>query len=171
MTVFIGIDPGISATGYGIIRSGGGRLEPVARGVIAAPRSRPFEQRLLFIHRQLLEVLDRFPPQAAAVEAVFHARNARSAFQLAQVRGVVLLAAASRELPVSEYAPREVKKAVVGYGAAEKEQVQRMVARMLGLGEDELPADAADALALAICHAHTAATLERQGLREARLGG
>jgi crossover junction endodeoxyribonuclease RuvC len=122
-------------------------------------------ERLAEVHRILSTELERWQPEVVAIEEVFYSVNAKSALKLGQVRGVALLAAAQRRLPVAEYAPLSIKSSVVGYGLAKKEQVQFMVARLLNLPELPQPADAADALAVAICHLHTAQTISLQGGR------
>jgi len=128
----------------------------VQRGIMQA-------QRLEQVYRELSTELERWTPDAVAIEGVFYSVNAKSALKLGQVRGVALLAAATQRIPVAEYAPLKIKSSVVGYGLAKKEQVQFMVARLLDLAELPEPADAADALAIAICHIHTAETLALQG--------
>jgi crossover junction endodeoxyribonuclease RuvC len=133
-------------------------------GAIRLAKSRPLPERLDQVFRELSAELERWQPDAVAVEEVFYSVNAKSALKLGQVRGVALLAAARLKLPVAEYAPLKIKSSVVGYGLAKKEQVQFMVARLLGLAELPQPADAADALAIAICHIHTAQTLAAQGV-------
>ncbi len=150
-----GIDPGSSATGYGVVELVDGRLRYVTSGRIAPGHELPLSARLKVIHEQVLLLLHDLEPTAIAVESLFFARNVRSALVLAHSRGVVLLAAAEAGLPVAEYAPMEVKQATVGYGRASKEQVQAMVARLLALPARPA-ADAADALGVAICHAHQA---------------
>jgi crossover junction endodeoxyribonuclease RuvC len=149
-----GIDPGSVRTGYGCIESDGSRHRLVTCGAIAAPARLPFPERLLKIHSDLSVRLAECRPDAVAIEALFHAVNARSALQLGHARGVALLAAMQAGLAISEYSPAEVKRAVVGYGRAEKQQVQHMIRLLLGL--DEVPAafDVSDALAVAICHLH-----------------
>ena len=149
----LGIDCGSARTGYGVIESDGRRHRMLDAGAIRAPASKPFAERLQLIYRGVNEVLLRRQPEMCAVEAVFHAVNSQSALKLAHVRGVVLLAAAEAGLPVGEYSPLEVKGSVVGYGRATKQQVQMMTASLLGLQEVVKPHDAADALAVAICHA------------------
>jgi crossover junction endodeoxyribonuclease RuvC len=121
-------------------------------------------QRLHHVYRDLTTHLEQWCPEVVAIEEVFYSVNVKSALKLGQVRGVALLAAARLGLPVAEYAPLRIKSSVVGYGLAKKEQVQFMVARLLGLAELPQPADAADALAIAICHIHTAQTLMLQGV-------
>lgn len=139
------------------------RLECKALGGIRLPRNQSLPARLNQVFAALTEELERWQPDVVAVEEVFYSVNAKSALKLGQVRGVALLSAARLGLPVAEYAPLRIKSSVVGYGLAKKEQVQFMVARLLSLAELPEPADAADALAIAICHIHTAQTLAAQG--------
>ena len=161
MRVF-GIDCGTEVTGFGVVESSETAREPLlvakAMGAIRLARSRPLTERLEQVFRELTNELERWQPDAVAIEEVFYSVNAKSALKLGQVRGVALLAAARQGLPVAEYAPLKIKSSVVGYGMAQKEQVQFMVARLLRLEEVPQPADAADALAIAICHIHTAQT-------------
>ncbi len=158
----LGIDCGGESTGYGVVEQAGeGTLLCLVAGTIRLSTREPLPLRLQQIFTGLVEVIVRYRPETAAIEDVFYAVNAKSALKLGQVRGVALLSAAHCGLEVAEYAPLSVKSAVVGYGRAEKIQVQQMVARLLRL--PSVPqADAADALAIAICHLHTAATLARQ---------
>ncbi len=153
MRIF-GIDPGSVRTGYGCVESDGSRHRLVACGAIAAPARLSFPARLQAIHSELTSLLRENRPDGVAVEALFHAVNARSALQLGHARGVALLAATQAGLDVAEYAPAEVKRAVVGYGRAEKSQVQRMVCLLLGIDGVPGPFDVSDALAVAICHLH-----------------
>lgn len=153
MRVF-GIDPGSGRTGYGCVETDGSRHRLVVCGAIAAPAGSGFPAQLQVIHGRLSSLLAECRPDCVAIEGVFHAANARSALKLGQARGVAVLAAVEGGYPVFEYAPAAVKRAVVGYGRAEKRQVQEMVRMLLGLAEVPSPHDAADALALAICHAH-----------------
>jgi crossover junction endodeoxyribonuclease RuvC len=166
MRVF-GIDCGTEVTGYGVVDSlddgRESRLAAKAMGVVRLSKSKTLPERLDQVFDELTAELERWKPDAVAVEEVFYSVNAKSALKLGQVRGVALLAAARLGLPVAEYAPLKIKSSVVGYGLAKKEQVQFMVARLLGLDEVPRPADAADALAIAICHIHTAQTLSLQG--------
>lgn len=168
MRVF-GIDCGTEITGFGVVESvHSSRLGEVACltcGAIRLSKAKALPVRLAELHRTLLAELDRWQPEVVAIEEVFYSVNAKSALKLGQVRGVALLAAAELQLPVAEYAPLSIKSSVVGYGLAKKEQVQFMVARLLNLPQLPQPADAADALAIAICHLHTAQTL---ALQEAR---
>lgn len=152
--VVLGIDPGSRATGYGVVRQEGERLRSLAAGVVRPRSSEPLPRRLLAIYQGLVGQIERFGPEAVAVEEVFFSINARSALTLGHARGAALLAAAAHGLPVHEYSPSEVKSAVVGYGRAEKHQVQQMVRLILGLAQPP-PQDAADALAVAICHCNS----------------
>ncbi len=153
MRVF-GIDPGTVRTGYGCIESDGSRHGVIACGAIAIPAGSAFPERLLVIHRSLARLLADCRPDVVAVESLFHAANVRSALKLGHARGVAILAAVEAGLEVVEYTPAEVKRAVVGYGRAEKHQVQEMVRLLLGLRSRPAPHDVADALAIAICHVH-----------------
>jgi crossover junction endodeoxyribonuclease RuvC len=150
----LGLDPGLQHTGWGLIRQDGSRLSHLADGVISTDAALPLAERLLQLHRGLATVIALHDPDEAAVERTYVARNPDSALKLGQARGVVLLAPALAGLPVAEYQAMEVKRAVVGYGHAQKEQVGEMVRRLLP-GVQLTRADAADALAVAICHAHS----------------
>jgi crossover junction endodeoxyribonuclease RuvC len=162
----LGVDPGSITTGFGVIDSEGSRLRLVEHGCISTPRGAELPERLARIHALIAEVIRRCIPEAIAVETPFAGQNARSLIQLAHARGVILLAAQEARLPVHEYSPRSVKNAVVGYGGAEKEQVAKMVRMLLpGCSALKMTVDASDALAIAICHAHTAATTARLRLR------
>lgn len=153
----LGIDPGTAITGYGFVRqSQGDELEAVGHGVILTPPDLPLPQRLVLLYQSLNEVILLHRPASAAVEKLFFQRNVRTALSVGQARGVVLLALAQADLPVGEYAPNEVKQAVAGYGGADKHQMQQMVRTLLDLDEVPKPDDAADALAIAICHLHSA---------------
>src|SRR5579875_3354818 len=148
----VGIDCGTERTGFGVIDSDGRSHQLVTAGVIRTKPAEPLARRLCVIARELRQVLDEYLPDAFAVEEVFHAVNAKSALKLAHVRGVALLVAAEAGLPVSEYSPLEVKISVVGYGRAEKHQVEMMVHSLLGVNRQFDSFDATDALAVAICH-------------------
>lgn len=152
----LGIDPGSTATGYGLVEEHEGGLQAAAFGVITPPAGAPFPCRLLHIYRELHRLLTSLQPDCAAVEAVFFARNVQSALRLGQARGVALLALAEAAVAVHEYSALEVKQAVTSYGQAQKAQVQQMVRLLLGLARAPEPPDAADALAVAICHHHAA---------------
>ncbi|HXG68680.1 MAG TPA: crossover junction endodeoxyribonuclease RuvC [Blastocatellia bacterium] len=154
----MGIDPGSETTGYGVIESDGHRYRLIEYAAVRAPARFTFAERLLIITQKLEEVIERLRPDACAVEETFYAVNVKSALKLGHVRGVALVAAARAGVPVFEYSPLEIKSAIVGYGRAEKHQVQEMVRLLLGLKEPPQPLDAADALGAAICHANIAAT-------------
>jgi len=155
----IGIDPGTAITGYGLVREDErGDLHAVAYGVITTPARLPMPQRLLILHRELQDILTLHRPQSGAVEKLFFQRNVTTAISVGQARGVALLGLAEAGLDVMEYTPMEIKQAVAGYGGADKHQVQYMVRALLNLEEIPRPDDAADALAVAICHLHSART-------------
>jgi crossover junction endodeoxyribonuclease RuvC len=156
MMVILGIDPGTAATGYGVVARRGGRVVALDGGVIETPAAQALEVRLAAIHRRLGELLDEHEPEAMAVEELYFGRNVRTALAVGQARGVVLLAAGQRAVPCFAYTPQQVKSAVCGSGRAEKDQVQRMVQALLALGEPPRPDHAADALAVALCHANGA---------------
>jgi crossover junction endodeoxyribonuclease RuvC len=163
MRVF-GIDCGTQWTGYGVVETGpDGILRSIAHGAVHLPKRDGLPDRLALLFTQLSELLDEHRPEAVAVEDIFHAVNSNTALKLGQVRGVALLAAARFHVPIAEYAPLAVKSAVCGYGLAEKRQVQFMVARLLHLEDPPESPDAADALAIAICHVHHAQTALAQG--------
>ncbi len=163
MRIF-GIDPGSIRTGYGCVDTDGSRSRLVLCGTLSATPRATFPDRLLVIHDGLAKLIERCRPQCVAIENVFHAKNARSALRLGHARGVALLAATEAGLPIVEYSPTEVKRAVVGYGRAEKQQVQEMVRLLLGLDTAPSLHDAADALAVALCHSHTLAPAGAPGL-------
>jgi crossover junction endodeoxyribonuclease RuvC len=152
----LGIDPGTAITGYGIVEGEEDSLTLVTYGAITTPANQPLPQRLQQIYRQLQALIAEWHPHSAAVEELFFSKNARTALVVGHARGVALLAVADAGLPIQEYKPAEVKQAVAGYGGAPKDQVQGMVQLLLGLEEIPRPDDAADALAVAICHFHSA---------------
>jgi crossover junction endodeoxyribonuclease RuvC len=159
----LGIDCGGEYTGYGVVEMNpAGRLCCLTCGAIKLSTREALPRRLSTIFTQLGAIIAQHQPDQVAIEDVFYALNVKSALKLGQVRGVAMLAASSAGLEVAEYSPLSIKSAVVGYGRAEKQQVQHMVTRLLNLAEIPEPPDAADALAIAICHLHTSATLERQ---------
>ena len=168
MRVF-GIDCGTEITGYGVVdvdeSSRNPRLLCRTFGAIRMSKQKTMPQRLKQVYDELTAAILEWQPDTVAVEEVFYSVNAKSALKLGQVRGVALLAAAAQGLPLAEYAPLKIKSSVVGYGLAAKEQVQFMVARLLELAEPPTPPDAADALAIAICHIHTSQTLTLQAAR------
>jgi len=159
MTLALGIDPGTATTGYGLVRlEPDGSLLAVKYGVITTPKNTPAPERLATLYEQMGELLRKHKPETAAVEKLFFQRNVTTAISVGQARGVVLLSLAQAGLDVFEYTPNEVKQAVAGYGSAGKRQVQEMVRVLLSLDEIPEPDDAADALAVAICHLHSAQT-------------
>jgi crossover junction endodeoxyribonuclease RuvC len=153
----IGIDPGTATTGYGLVRENeDGSLKLIDYGVILTPPGIAMSQRLLSLYERLKEILLLHRPQSGAVEKLFFQRNVTTAISVGQARGVALLALAQMQLEVAEYTPLEIKQAVAGFGGARKAQVQQMVRTLLGMQEIPRPDDAADALAVAICHLHSA---------------
>lgn len=155
--VVLGIDPGTIVTGLGVVALDGNGMRALSWGSVRTSSSTPLPERLTQIHAEIVSHIERFRPDHVAVENVFQAKNVQSALKLGHARGVALLAAASAGLPIFEYAPREVKKSVVGIGSASKEQVASMVARLLGLGAAEMREDESDAIAVAVCHIHKTA--------------
>ncbi|HEY9594700.1 MAG TPA: crossover junction endodeoxyribonuclease RuvC [Spirochaetia bacterium] len=152
MRTVIGIDPGLASTGWGVVGFDGSQFHHVGHGVVTTDPDSPLSDRLLSIHREILDVLARFRPTEAGVEELFFAKNVTSAINVAHARGVVLLALGERSVTVGCYSPQQVKQAVLGRGRADKDQVQRLVAVILGLTDVPRPDHAADALAMAICH-------------------
>ena len=151
----IGVDPGTATTGYGVVEYVQGRESLVSYGTIRTAADMPMELRLLKIHREFNALLDQYQPEAVAIEELFHHKNAKTVISVAQSRGVLLMTAAARELELAEYTPLQVKQAVSGYGNADKKQVQIMVQKILHMEQVAKPDDAADALAIAICHIHS----------------
>lgn len=152
----LGIDPGTATTGYGLVRENAqGGLEVVAYGVISTPAGLPLEQRLQQIYQELNELILLHRPQSGAVEKLFFSRNVTTAISVSHARGVILLSMVQAGLSIGEYTPMQIKQSVAGYGGAEKRQMQLMVQALLGLSELPRPDDAADALAVAICHLHS----------------
>lgn len=152
--IIMGIDPGTATTGYGVVALEAGRLHSPSYGTIVTPARLPLPQRLHQIFQEMNRLLEQHRPDVVAVEELFFSRNSTTAFSVGQARGVFLLAAAQRGVDVAEYKPHEVKLSVTGQGRADKRQVAFMVRALLGLSELPHPDDAADALAIAICHAH-----------------
>ncbi len=158
----LGIDPALAgATGYGVIEFAGSESRMLRFGALKFPARASFASRLCEIHRVIAQLLEEFAPDAVAVESVFTALNMKTALKLAEIRGVVLLAAAQASVPAHSYSPREVKASVAGYGAASKQQMQQMVSSLLNLTSVPEPPDAADALAVALCHAYLWQARER----------
>ena len=148
----LGIDPGTATTGYGVIESNNDEITVIDYGALVSPTRSPIGERLSFLYRGLLEIISRYKPDAVAVEEPFVAKNVRSALAVGRAQAVAILAAATSGLPSYEYTPAQVKQMVANYGAGSKEQIQQMVKLQLGLPEIPQPDDAADALAVAICH-------------------
>jgi len=152
--IVIGIDPGLARMGYGVIRVDRGVIVPVCYGCLeTSPKIRTGE-RLLELYAGITSLLDRYPPEALALEKLFFSKNITSAMGVSEVRGIVLLAAEQRKIPVTEYTPNQVKQAITGSGRADKSQMQQMISRLLRLSEIPRPDDAADALSIALCHIH-----------------
>ncbi len=170
MRVF-GIDPGSERTGYGCVEADGSRHRLVACGAISTAPSGTFPDKLATIHRSLAVLLGEYRPDVVAIENLFYATNVRSALKLGHARGVAMLAAVESGAAVVEYTPAEIKRAIVGYGRAEKPQVQQMVKLLLGLDAVPSPHDAADALAVAICHLHHQTPVATAALTGARVRG
>jgi crossover junction endodeoxyribonuclease RuvC len=161
--IILGIDPGTAALGYGIVEQTGGRLREIDHGCLTTSPDVPLGERLLAIHALVSDLIALHEPTIVAVERLFFSRNAQTAMAVGHARGVVLLAAAEHGRPVREATPNEVKSAVTGYGAADKEQVQRMVQLVLGMATRPTPDDAADALAIAVCIANRVGQPSRTG--------
>lgn len=165
----LGIDPGYAIVGWGVIDYAGGRFAPVAYGSSLTDKDTPFEQRLVEVYNDLCEILDRYHPEALAIEKLFYQHNQTTVIGVAEARGVILLAAAQAGVPVYEFTPMQVKQAVTGYGKAVKKQVQEMTRRLLRLEGIPKPDDTADALAMAITFCHTSGNQLQQFAR--RSGG
>ncbi|MEA1881082.1 MAG: crossover junction endodeoxyribonuclease RuvC [Candidatus Marinimicrobia bacterium] len=148
----IGVDPGLSITGFGILDYKGSNVRVVAYGTIKPPVKESLPNRLEYLNSHMNELLEKFEPHIMAIEDTFFSRNVKSALMLGQARGVLLLSAASKGIPSMEYAPRKVKQSVVGNGAADKKQVQYMVQKILKMDEPPKPLDTSDALAIGLCH-------------------
>jgi crossover junction endodeoxyribonuclease RuvC len=153
--IVIGIDPGTATTGYGLVEEqADGSLVAISHGVITTPAKTPMPERLVMLYRELTELLAEHQPGMAAVEKLFFSKNVTTAISVGQARGVALLALAEAGLDIGEYTPNEIKQSVAGYGNADKQQVQHMVRALLALEKIPKPDDAADGLAVAICHLH-----------------
>ena len=156
--IILGIDPGLAIVGYGVIEYKNGRFRTLAYGAITTPAHTAVEKRLNMIFRDLSALIDKYKPDEVAVEELFFTNNITTGIRVAEARGVILLSAERACIPIFEYTPPQVKQAVVGYGKAEKRQVIAMVTLLLGLPKPPRPDDTADALAIAICHAHSGAS-------------
>ncbi|MCM1544287.1 MAG: crossover junction endodeoxyribonuclease RuvC [Ruminococcus sp.] len=153
--IILGIDPGYAIVGFGVIDYRSNHFKVVDYGAITTPAGMPFNRRLEIIYDDLTAIIEKHKPEAMSVEKVFYNNNAKTVIDVSQARGVIMLAAQKNKVPVFEYTPLQVKQSVVGYGRAEKKQIQEMTKRILALEKVPKPDDTADALAMAICHAHT----------------
>lgn len=163
--VILGIDPGYAIVGYGLLDYKNNHFSIVTFGAITTQAGMPFNRRLEIIYDELNELIERYNPSAMSIEKLFYNNNAKTVIDVSQARGVIMLSAQKHELPVFEYTPLQVKQSVVGYGMAEKKQVQEMTRRILNLEKVPKPDDTADALAMAICHAHTSGSSAVGNLR------
>ena len=154
----LGLDPGYAIVGYGVIEHDRGKNIYIGHGAVTTPTGMELPIRLMEIHRDICTLIDKYKPEAVAIEQLFFNTNVTTGINVAQARGVIILACAEKGVPIAEYMPLQVKQAVVGYGRAEKKQVMELTRIMLGLKSVPRPDDAADALAIAICHGHTAAS-------------
>ena len=152
--ILLGIDPGLAIVGWGVVDYQNNRFRPIAYGSIQTPAGMETADRLTLIHRDLAAIIDKYRPAQMAVEELFFTKNITTGIRVAEARGVILMTAREKGLSLAEYTPNQVKQAVVGYGGADKRQVIAMVTRILGLPEPPKPDDTADALAIAVCHAH-----------------
>ncbi len=159
--IILGIDPGIAIVGYGVIDYTGNKFTVIDYGAITTPAGMKVENRLNEIYNSLNVIMDKYKPEFMAIEELFYNKNAKTVINVAEARGVTLLSAARKNIPIYEYTPLQVKQAVVGYGRAEKKQVQQMTKVLLNLEKVPKPDDTADALAIAICHAHSYNALSR----------
>lgn len=159
--IVIGIDPGLALMGFGVVESNGYRFKMIDYGVVETPAHTPEPDRLLMLWQGLNELLDKYKPDAVGIEELFFNKNVKTAISVGQARGVALLAVKNNGIPLFEYTPLQVKQAVVGYGRAEKKQIQMMVKTILNLKDIPKPDDAADALAVAITHINNAAMLKK----------
>lgn len=169
--VILGIDPGYAIVGWGIINYERSKVQPLAFGSVQTPAKTDFSDRLCKIYDDFMEIIARYKPEAAAVEKLYFQNNQKTAIDVAEARGVLLLALKQSGVPLFEYTPLQVKSAVTGYGQAEKAQVMEMTRRRLGLEKVPKPDDTADALAIAICHAQTRGTRLQNTFLEKTMGG
>lgn len=156
--IILGIDPGIATVGWGVVSCDKGSFRYIDCGIISTPAGMRVERRLYLIHQALSDIIKRYTPNEISVEELFYQNNQKTVINVAQARGVILLTAEEYRIPISEYTPLQVKQAIVGYGRAEKKQVMEMTRIFLHLDRVVKPDDAADALALAICHGHASAS-------------
>ena len=153
--IILGVDPGYAIVGIGVIEYVGNKFRTLEYGAITTPAGMPTTERLKKIYQEMEMYLDKYNPDAVAIEELFFNSNQKTAINVAQARGVLLVSVANRNIPICEYTPLQVKQSVTGYGRADKKQIQTMVKMLLGLNAIPKPDDAADALAIAICHAHS----------------
>ncbi len=153
--IILGIDPGIAIVGYGIVEYVGNKFKTIDYGAILTKPDTPFPERLKIVYDRLTDIIEQYKPDAVAIEELFFNKNVKTAIDVGQARGVQLLAVVNQGIPLFEYTPLQVKQGVVGYGRAEKRQVQEMVKMILNLKKIPKPDDVADALAVAVCHAHS----------------
>lgn len=163
--IVLGVDPGIAITGYGLVEEDNGSLKTIDYGVVTTPPNMKMSDRLIKIYDSVSHIISLYKPDAVAVEELFFNKNVKTALIVGHARGVAILAAAKKGIPIYEYTPLQVKQAVVGYGRAEKNQVQQMVKLLLRLKEIPKPDDAADALAVSVCHIHCAGMGRKFGKR------
>jgi len=159
--LILGIDPGLAISGYGMIKYSGNKFEVIEYGAVLTDSCEVFPKRLKYIYDSYNSIIDMYKPEAIAIEELFYNKNTKTAMAIAQARGVHILAAVNKNVPLYEYTPLQIKQGIVGYGRAEKRQVQEMVRVILKLKEIPKPDDAADGLAAAICHAHSLKFAER----------
>lgn len=152
--IVIGIDPGLAIVGFGVIQKDGNNITPVSYGCIRTPSGKQVPDRLLEIYNETCELFDKYNPECIAIERLFFNKNVTTAMSVSEARGVVLLAAKQRDIPVYEYTPLQVKKGITGSGKADKKQMQEMIKSILNLDEIPKPDDAADGLSIALCHIH-----------------
>lgn len=157
--IILGIDPGYAIVGYGVISYRNNHFSVIDYGAITTDAKTPFNKRLEIIYDELTAIIEKHSPEAMAIEKVFYNSNAKTVIDVSQARGVIMLAAQKKGLPAYEYTPLQVKQSVVGYGRAEKKQIQEMIRRILALEKVPKPDDTADALAMAVCHAHASGSL------------
>lgn len=153
--IILGMDPGLAISGYGLIEYVGNKFKMLEYGCVTSEPSMPFPLRLRHIYESYIEMIDKYKPDAIAIEELFYNKNVKTAIAIGEARGVHLLAGQMKDIPLYEYTPLQIKQGIVGYGRAEKKQVQEMVKLILGLDKIPKPDDAADGLAVAICHAHS----------------
>ena len=166
--IILGIDPGYAILGYGIIEKTGNRFRPIHYGAVTTPKEMPMDRRLERLYDDLRDIIEEYKPEVASIEQLYFNNNAKTAINVGQARGVAMLACIKGGLEVAEYTPLQIKQALVGYGRADKKQVQFMVKTMLNLAEVPKPDDTADALAAAICHGHSADSRNRLRQAEGR---